>query len=891
MPHLRHATAVVLLLVVSVLPSVVLAADFFDDFNYTSGPADAPVDPQFPCFGWFARSGAGGPGPAGVTWRADYVTWADDPALPGNRLMRLRASTDGTSAGTFQSEVDSDEALFYEGTYGARIRFADLAPGAVQPSVQAFTTYQGLLCELNYSECDVEYTPLDPWSARCGSLPALHLQTWEQYCEDPYVLDMLPAQPSPVCGSLADWHLFTIQVGGGMVRYYVDGVQRAAHGGEYYPESSMRILLLHWFADALVPGVAVDLTMEVDWVYYARDTLLTAAQVTGVVDQYRSAGITRRNTVKSFPDCNGDAIPDYCEVDLDGDGFIDDCDTCPALASPVQQDLDEDGLGDPCDNCPEAANPQQEDADMDGIGDACDPTRVWRVRGDAAGAEDGTTWADAFTDLHAALAAAGSGDEIWVAAGTYRPAPPDGDRNLAFRLVSGVALYGGFAGTELQRSQRDPSANETILSGDLAGDDLPLFSNHAENSVLVVNASATDASTRLDGFTITGGNGLCGGGLYADGGHLAVVGCRFRWNRATFGGAFCMHESSPTISRCYLGENGAELDGGAFYIDLASSPLISACVFEANEAGYAGGAARVLASSPAMISCIFRRNRAPYGAAVQYYECSGPMLANSLLHGNLAGISGGAVQSNNSTPFITNCTIALNSAALECGGVHGWLPGMATVANSILWGNQDLTGTGEAAQVTTATAMLSYSCVENWTGLAGGVAVSGADPLFVDPDGADGVSGNDDDNYRLRKDSPFIDAGDNLSLPPDVADLDSDGDNSEPIALDLAGYPRLEDAVLVPDTGLGAPPHVDWGAYEFVALPAADFDYDRDVDAQDLQHFQSCALGPAIPQPLTACRDADFDSDGDVDQSDFGAFQRCYSGDGQPADPLCLPAI
>lgn len=67
-----------------------------------------------------------------------------------------------------------------------------------------------------------------------------------------------------------------------------------------------------------------------------------------------------------------------------------------------------------------------------------------------------------------------------------------------------------------------------------------------------------------------------------------------------------------------------------------------------------------------------------------------------------------------------------------------------------------------------------------------------------------------------------------------------------------------------------------------------DFDHDGDVDADDLEHFKECALGPAVPQTDSACLDARLDSDDDVDQSDFGLFQRCISGQGIPGNPACL---
>src|SRR5262249_43945035 len=95
---------------------------------------------------------------------------------------------------------------------------------------------------------------------------------------------------------------------------------------------------------------------------------------------------------------------------------------------------------------------------------------VWYVNQNASGpVHDGTSWSTAFTDLQAALAAAQSGSEIWVAKGRYIPSQP-GDVNTSFVLRSGAAVYGGFAGSEVNRADRDWKLNETILSGDLNGD-------------------------------------------------------------------------------------------------------------------------------------------------------------------------------------------------------------------------------------------------------------------------------------------------------------------------------------------------------------------------------------------------------------------------------------
>jgi hypothetical protein len=104
----------------------------------------------------------------------------------------------------------------------------------------------------------------------------------------------------------------------------------------------------------------------------------------------------------------------------------------------------------------------------------------------ASGTGNCSDWSDACT-LQTALTRAIRGDEIWAAAGTYKPTTGT-DRSATFQLQSGVALYGGFAGTETARSQRNPTVNITILSGDLNGDDVG-FTNNAENVYHVVTCA------------------------------------------------------------------------------------------------------------------------------------------------------------------------------------------------------------------------------------------------------------------------------------------------------------------------------------------------------------------------------------------------------------------
>ncbi|MFN8475442.1 MAG: hypothetical protein U0822_24875 [Anaerolineae bacterium] len=133
------------------------------------------------------------------------------------------------------------------------------------------------------------------------------------------------------------------------------------------------------------------------------------------------------------------------------------------------------------------------------LGQPASATGVVYVVPGGAGTKDGTSWANA-KDLAAALTAANSGDELWVKAGTYKPTTTS-DRTATFTLKSGVALYGGFAGAETQRSQRNWTTNVTILSGAIG-----TVNNTSDNSYHVVVGSLVDSTAVLDGFTITGGS-------------------------------------------------------------------------------------------------------------------------------------------------------------------------------------------------------------------------------------------------------------------------------------------------------------------------------------------------------------------------------------------------
>jgi hypothetical protein len=128
----------------------------------------------------------------------------------------------------------------------------------------------------------------------------------------------------------------------------------------------------------------------------------------------------------------------------------------------------------------------------------------------ATGAGNGTSWTDAYTELHEAITNSAQSDEIWVAAGTYLPTTADSNRSISFYPKNGQTIYGGFDGTEATAGERDPSANVTILSGDLEQNDNSSLeytdATRQDNSYHVVRLNGQITNVTIDGFTISDGN-------------------------------------------------------------------------------------------------------------------------------------------------------------------------------------------------------------------------------------------------------------------------------------------------------------------------------------------------------------------------------------------------
>ena len=321
----------------------------------------------------------------------------------------------------------------------------------------------------------------------------------------------------------------------------------------------------------------------------------------------------------------------------------------------------------------------------------------------ATGLESGASWADAFTDLQSALDAAVAGDEIWVAASAtpYKPQKTingaTDPRAASFVLKSGVALYGGFAGTESKLDQRQLDPGATVLSGDIGTAGVA-----TDNSYHVVYADGvTDAV--LDGFTVTGGyavggSGCCmpgsGGGIYAHNSVLTVSSCVFSANVAEgAGGGMYSKDSTLTVSDCVFSGNRASkhetisgivegqdfgMGGGMYnegqYPGGTTASVITGSTFRDNvalsdvpDSFHGGGGMYNREAKVTVDRCLFERNvamgRGTFGGGM-FSRSGEPTITNSVFVGNVARRGGLAVV-NYGAINIVNCTFYHN----------GWWPG------------------------------------------------------------------------------------------------------------------------------------------------------------------------------------------------------------------------
>ena len=305
---------------------------------------------------------------------------------------------------------------------------------------------------------------------------------------------------------------------------------------------------------------------------------------------------------------------------------------------------------------------------------------VCYVKEGAAGEGNGSSWGNAYPNLQSALGNL-SCTEIWVAAGTYKPTGGT-DRAISFTLKNGVAIYGGFAGTESSLDNRDWESNPTILSGDIEGDDTNIDGNHiAEtpanimggNSYHVVSGVNLTASAILDGFIITAGATRpsfpndSGGGMHLNESSPTLTNITFSGNSAIAGGGMFLFTSSPALTNVTFSGNTASVGGGV-YLTNSSSPTLINVTFSGNTASDSGGGMSLNGGSPTLTGVTFSGNTASGNGGGMFLNNSSPSLTNITFSDNTA-LGGGGMYLLESSPILTNVTFSGNNASDSGGGM------------------------------------------------------------------------------------------------------------------------------------------------------------------------------------------------------------------------------
>lgn len=376
----------------------------------------------------------------------------------------------------------------------------------------------------------------------------------------------------------------------------------------------------------------------------------------------------------------------------------------------------------------------------------------------AEGAKDGTSWDDAFTTLQAALAVAGSGDEIRIARGTYfpdeGPGQSDGDPSSVFEIPDGVTVVGGYeSGGSVSPN---PLLRPVVLSGDLDQDDDDPDGDGIITSAADINGQnahhvvriADGAKVFLYGGTVTAGH-AGGGGSDDNGGGVLVGGT-----------------GELTMERCVVTGCRSDGSGGGVWASKGALEFVNSR-FSGNHADVFGG-----------------------GMAIDVGDAN---LVNVVVLGNTAS-TGGGIAVDDQPLTLTNVTFSGNAANSGGGAIFADNGAVLTLENTIAWNNMEDGDVGDPPSSLT---------------LAGGSSASFSSCLLQGydlgglPQGFDGTSASNAPDFHQPANPAAAPTSDgDLRLLPESVGIDKgvNGLNGEPT--DLAAEPRI--------VGL-----IDLGAYEF----------------------------------------------------------------------------
>ncbi|WP_299526364.1 T9SS type A sorting domain-containing protein [Winogradskyella sp.] len=426
--------------------------------------------------------------------------------------------------------------------------------------------------------------------------------------------------------------------------------------------------------------------------------------------------------------------------------------------------------------------------------------RIYVDASATTGLNNGTSWANAYTDLDTALTNSFIGDEIWVKAGAYKPSSTNG-----FDIPSGIKVYGSFDGTESTIDDRDFTANTTTLNGDIGT--VGVDTDNANHVVILTNVNT---NTRLDGFRIINGyannvsNGSKGGGLYNLNGSPTISNCTFISNFSQdFGGAIVSESGNIRIEDCSVNNNTSVDLGGGIYLSQSGTAIILRTKIYNNicTLGSGGGISSGNGvSALTMDRCEISGNTAQdFGGASTIGDDTDFNIYNSVILGNISDSNTIYMSTtfNTGSHNIVNCTFSGNKVENSSSASTTIRVNTDTnIYNSIFWDNDSV---AEIYRVGAGVAdpTVDYCNIEG--GYATGSNNLNQDPMFDNPGSTLFVpfSLNDGYSYIIDQSSPSVNTGDNSRV-------------LAPFNLDFDGNTRIIDTT------------IDMGAYEYVALSIND---------------------------------------------------------------------
>ena len=303
----------------------------------------------------------------------------------------------------------------------------------------------------------------------------------------------------------------------------------------------------------------------------------------------------------------------------------------------------------------------------------------------AAGSNNGTSWADAYTDLADALNNAAAGSDVWLAAGTYTPG--DGSTDTAYyRISADLQLYGGFAGTESSPDERDIAANPTVLSGDVNGDDIvgEFNLNKDDNLRKLVVVDTSLARVVFDGLTVQGGDAELdtdnfprfwtrGAGIYAQS-PLTVQNCTFTGNRADrAAGVYLIDGASGSefYDNVFTQSSAQNRGIGIYGFDI-DDLVFERCQFVQNPNALRGGLNLLRSDNLRVDECVFQDNQSNgFSSGLYLFNCRLATLSNSLFDGLTGGTATGMYidgrDLDTTSLTITNCVLSGNATITGVG--------------------------------------------------------------------------------------------------------------------------------------------------------------------------------------------------------------------------------